>query len=135
MLDHIGDIRVHRVDSGRLKALIENATGGTDERLALKVFVVAGLLADQEDAGGTPALSKYGLRGILKESAALTGPSRFAERGHGNPRRQELKGADRKRFPSLRHEFYSSEPNSLCSFLFTPKASIPPVMEPPPLMS
>jgi hypothetical protein len=50
MLDGIGDVEMLAVDAGSLERLIEQPSGGTDERQSLLVFLVAGLLADEHHA-------------------------------------------------------------------------------------
>ena len=47
VLDRVGDVDVVAGDAGPLEAPVEHRAGGADERVALDVLAVAGLLADE----------------------------------------------------------------------------------------
>jgi hypothetical protein len=81
VLDNIRDIRVGSVNTRGFQRLIEYAPGGADKWLALEVFVVAGLLADEDHSRGLPALAEDRLRGVLEKGAALAVLSRIAQGG------------------------------------------------------
>src|SRR5438445_6384534 len=91
-------------DAGCFEPLVKHATGRTDERLSLKIFVVPRLLANQNDARLAPALSKDSLRGILIEGAAPTVLGCLAQRGQRDPRRQEFESADGHLLAFFSHE-------------------------------
>ena len=67
MLHRIGDIDLAAVDAGFLQRAIEHLPGGTDERLAGEVFLVAGLLADQHDRGVLRAFAEHGLGRVFPQ--------------------------------------------------------------------
>src|SRR5205823_778750 len=49
MFDGVGDVNFRAIDADSIKRLIEHAAGGADERFARAVFLIAGLLADEDD--------------------------------------------------------------------------------------
>ena len=57
------------VDAGFFQRAVEHLPGGTDERLAGEVFLVARLLADQHDPRGRRAFAEHGLGRVLVERA------------------------------------------------------------------
>src|SRR5262249_52023193 len=70
-------------DSRGFQRLVENAAGGTDERLAGKVFLVPRLLADQHEVRTLAPLSRHRLGGMLVERAApafVLGLGKLAQR-------------------------------------------------------
>ena len=75
MFHGVGDVDLLAVDAGFLQCPVEHQPGGSDERFAGKVFLVAGLLADQHDLGMLRAFAEHGLRRILPEmtGAAVAG--------------------------------------------------------------
>ena len=62
MLDGIGDVRDFPVDAGFLERLVEELSGGSDERASLQIFAVAGLLADEHEPRRAPTFAEDGLR-------------------------------------------------------------------------
>ena len=62
VLDRVGDVDLVAVDAGGGERLVEQAPRGADERMALFVLLVAGLLADEHDARVTRPLAEDGLR-------------------------------------------------------------------------
>jgi hypothetical protein len=66
----IGDENLRAGNSRVGQRPVENATGGADERLARKIFFVAGLLADQHHVGRSAPLARHCLGCVLVERAA-----------------------------------------------------------------
>lgn len=79
VLDGIRDVDFVAVDAGFDEAVVEQQAGGTDKGLAFAVFAVAGLFADEDEAGRCIAGSKDGLRGIFKERTTLAGAGGLTE--------------------------------------------------------
>jgi hypothetical protein len=73
MLDGIRDVDGVAIDAGLDEAAVEEQTGGADEGLAFDIFAVAGLFADEDEAGVRSACAEDGLRCVLVEgtSAAI----------------------------------------------------------------
>ena len=87
MLDRIGDVDLLAIDACLLQRAVEHQAGRTHERFAGKVFLVAGLLADQHHLRILRAFAEHGLRRRLPEmtGAALAGffaQGLEAEAGH-----------------------------------------------------
>jgi len=80
VLDDVGDVRQLPVDARLLERLVEQPAGGPDERFARQVFLVAGLLADEDDLGLWRALAEDRLRRVFVEVAPGAGRGRFSER-------------------------------------------------------
>src|SRR3984957_17275062 len=83
MLHRVGDEGFLSRNAGIRKRLVENASGGTDERLAGQIFLVAGLFADQHEGGVLRPLAGHRLGRIAIERAAPAigfGLRQFAER-------------------------------------------------------
>ena len=70
VLDRVREVHAPAVDARRLHAVVEHAPGGSDERMPLRVLVIAGLLADQDELGIGGALAEHDLRALLPEIAA-----------------------------------------------------------------
>ena len=51
VLDRVRDVRERPVDPRRFEPLVEDAAGGADERPPFEIFLVARLLADEDDLG------------------------------------------------------------------------------------
>ena len=64
VLDRVGEVDLVAVEAGGGERLVEQAARGADERVALFVLLVAGLLADEHDARVTRALAEDGLRRV-----------------------------------------------------------------------
>jgi hypothetical protein len=47
VLDSVGDVHLGAIDAGRLERLVQHPAGRSDEGLALAIFAVAGLFADE----------------------------------------------------------------------------------------
>src|SRR5262249_20251040 len=91
VLDGIGDEGIRPLDPRFRQRPVENPPGGADERLAGKVFLVAGLLADQHHMGVPVSFPGHGLGRMLIERAAradILGPGKLWQRPDG--RRIEL---------------------------------------------
>ena len=71
--DHVGDEHLAPVEPDAGEELVEELPGGTDERPPLNVLVVAGRLAEEEDAGFAAALPRHGLPGAAVERARRAG--------------------------------------------------------------
>src|SRR5688500_17015420 len=80
MLDRIGDVDAAAVDAEFLQRAVEQLAGGTDEGMAAEVFLVAGLLADDEDARVVGAFAEHGLGRRLPQRAALAAGCGVAQR-------------------------------------------------------
>jgi hypothetical protein len=65
MLDHVREVDLRARNACRLEGFVQDAAGRPDERPALDVLAVTGLLADQHQARALAALSKHGLSRIL----------------------------------------------------------------------
>jgi hypothetical protein len=87
MLDHVGDEHLGTLDPSPLETLVQHAPGRPDEGVALDVLAVAGLLADQHQAGVTGALAEDRLRGPLPQLAGAAPLDRLAQRRQTETRR------------------------------------------------
>jgi hypothetical protein len=65
VLDRVGDVDFGSDYAGLFKRAVKQFAGATYERLALDVFVIAGLLTDHDDARVFWSLTEHGLRGVL----------------------------------------------------------------------
>ena len=70
MLDRVGDVGALPVDAGLGQRAVEELAGGADERAAGQILLVAGLLADEQDAGVERAFAEHRLGGAFVEVAA-----------------------------------------------------------------
>jgi len=70
VLDRVRDIRRLAVDGCIGQSTVEELAGRSDERLAGAIFLVAGLLADQQDAGPLATHPEHGLRCVFPERAS-----------------------------------------------------------------
>src|SRR5258708_2518195 len=75
------DLAAVQADAG--EQLVEEMAGGADERAALDVLVVAGGLAEEEDAGLGAALARDGLFRAPVERAGRAGADLVGESGEG----------------------------------------------------
>jgi hypothetical protein len=88
MLDGVGDVGLAAVDAGFFQGSVEELSGRPDEGAALLVFLVAGLLAEEEDfrMGGT--FAEDGLGGVFPKVAGFAVFGALAEfvdgAGEGN---------------------------------------------------
>lgn len=62
MLDGVGDVNFFAVDAGFYQRVVEQLACGTDERFSGLVFLVAGLLADENKLAVLRAFAENGLR-------------------------------------------------------------------------
>ena len=67
MLHRVGDVNLAAIDAGFLQRAVEHLPGGSDERFAGEVFLVAGLLTDKHDAGPLRAFAEHGLGRIFPQ--------------------------------------------------------------------
>jgi hypothetical protein len=72
VLHRIGHVRLLAVDPSDAKAFVEQAPRRTHERMAGEVFLVARLLAHDEDARARIAFTENGLGGPRVEGAVAT---------------------------------------------------------------
>jgi len=79
VLDGVGDVDFVAVDAGFGEAAVEQQAGGTDKGLAFAIFAVAGLFADEDEAGRCIAGAKDGLGGVFKERTTLAGAGGLTE--------------------------------------------------------
>src|SRR5258706_1873178 len=79
VLHRIGDVELRPVEARLMQRLVEDAPGGADERMALAVLDVPGLLADQHDACARTALAENGLRSVLPQGAGAAIARFFAQ--------------------------------------------------------
>ena len=69
VLDGVGDVDAPAVDPSLVQRPLQKASGGPDEGLALKILLVARLLAHKHHPGVLPAFAEYGLRGVFPKVA------------------------------------------------------------------
>ena len=69
VLHRVRDVRLRAIDSGLVHGLVQDAAGGPHERVALPVLDVAGLLADEHNAGARVALPEDRLGRVLPQRA------------------------------------------------------------------
>ena len=61
MFHAVGDVGFGASDAGFFECFVEHAAGGADEWFAFEIFFVAGLFADENDAGMFGAFAEDGL--------------------------------------------------------------------------
>src|SRR5919201_1906907 len=61
VFDRVGHVDQGPVDAGLLEGAIQKAPGWADERFALDVLAIAGLLSNEHDRRAIAPLTKYGL--------------------------------------------------------------------------
>src|SRR5947208_16307634 len=79
MLDDVSDISFLAINACFFKCFVEQFAGRTNKRLAFEVFIVAGLLADEENFSLASAGAKDGLRAALIKVAGLAIGRGFAK--------------------------------------------------------
>src|SRR6185369_3249893 len=72
MLDRIGDVRGRGIDPRFAQESPQQLAGGADEGTADEVFLVARLLAHQQNGGVSAAFARDALRRPLPQGAAAT---------------------------------------------------------------
>lgn len=72
MLDRIRDVHVFAVDPRRVEGVVEQSSGGSDERLASLVLRVPRLLTHDHDVRGARSFAEDGLGAELIEMAPAT---------------------------------------------------------------
>lgn len=75
----VGNVSIGEGDSGRFKSPGEDLARGADKGMALPIFLIAGLLADDDDAGAARTLAENGLRRVAVKVARLTEARGFTE--------------------------------------------------------
>src|SRR2546427_3768713 len=79
VLDGVRDVGAAAVDTCLLERLVEDTSGGADERFSFPVLPIAGLLSDEHDLGVLGAIAEDGLgAGLVEVTGAATG-GRLAE--------------------------------------------------------
>src|ERR1700704_1939214 len=80
VLDGVGDIDAAAIDPRLLERLVEDTSGGADERFAFLVLAIARLLSDEHDLGVLGAFAEDGLGAGLVEVAGPAAGGRLAQR-------------------------------------------------------
>jgi hypothetical protein len=83
VLHHVGEIDLGTRDPSRLERVVENPPRRSDERMALDVLAVPGLLADEHEPRILLALATDGLRGLLPQIAGLASGRGLTQRIDG----------------------------------------------------
>ena len=99
VLHHVGDVHVLAVEPDLDQRAIEHLARRPDERRALAIFLIAGLLADQHDARADRAPAEDGLRRVTVEIAAPAtgaGVNELLQRGAGRDERAGALVLDRR---------------------------------------
>ena len=65
MLNGIRNVHLIARNAGFHQGFVEQSAGGSDEWMALQIFLIAGLLSDEDDLGVSGAFAKHGLCGAL----------------------------------------------------------------------
>jgi len=79
MLDGIGDVDLAPIDAQLREGPLEELPGRADERAAAQIFLVAGLLADEHEAGPRGAFAGHRLRRLFAERAVAAAFERSAQ--------------------------------------------------------
>src|SRR6185437_3410565 len=80
MLDSVGNVHLLTRDIDLCERTGQKLSGGTDERMAGAIFLIAGLLANKDDRCIRRSFTENGLRGVLPERAGAAGYGRFTQR-------------------------------------------------------
>ncbi len=83
VLDGVGDIGAGALDAGLGQGAVEKAPGGSHERSALEVLLVARLLAHQHHRGLGRTFAGHALGGVSPEIAAPAALDRLGDGGEG----------------------------------------------------
>src|SRR3954447_5503055 len=70
VLDRIRHVRGLAVDGSVGQCAVQHLAGWSDKWLATAILLIAGLLADEQDASALAASPEHGLRGVLPEGAS-----------------------------------------------------------------
>ena len=75
VLDGVGDVSRLAIDAGVAEGAVEQLAGGTDERAAGKILLIAGLLADEHQRRIERPLAEHGLcrRAVERTARARLG--------------------------------------------------------------
>jgi hypothetical protein len=92
MLHRVRDVHVRGVDPGFGQARRQDPAGRTHERVTLAVLLIAGLLADQTERGGSRPLPEHRLGGVVKERTPGAAGRRLLELGERIGVRYERSG-------------------------------------------
>ena len=79
MLDRVGDVNPPAVDPRLVQRTLEEAPGGPDKRLSLKVLLVTRLLADEHHPAVFAAFAEDRLRRLDPEIAGLARGGRLSK--------------------------------------------------------
>jgi hypothetical protein len=93
VLHDVRDVRESALDACVLERTVEQAACRPNERPALDVLLIPGLLADKHDLGGRFALAEHGLRRVAPEVARATVRGRLAQGLDRRPLRNERRRA------------------------------------------
>jgi hypothetical protein len=98
VFDGVGDVERFAVDAGGAECAIEELAGGADEGFSGAIFLVAGLFADDEDAGAGRTLAEDRAGGAAPEWTCAARRGRGAEEreigGERDGRGGKIGGAD-----------------------------------------
>ena len=89
VLDHVGDVRLAACDPGGIEPTVELLAGRADERLALAVLLVAGLLAHEHQPRALQPFAEDGLGGAPPQVAAAAASGSIPQCLQAPPLRQE----------------------------------------------
>ncbi|KRD19596.1 hypothetical protein ASE48_21335 [Mycobacterium sp. Root265] len=90
MFDGVGHVDLFAVDARFDQCLIQQAAGGSDERLARAVLLIAWLLAHQDESRGRGAGTEHRLIGVAVQLASAASPCRVGQRAEVAGRRYEV---------------------------------------------
>jgi hypothetical protein len=79
MFHRVGDVGLLAVDAGFLQRTVEHQPRRSHERFAGKIFLVAGLLADQHHLGVLRTFAEHGLRRVFPERTGAAAAGFFAQ--------------------------------------------------------
>src|SRR5947207_11656539 len=91
MLYGVGHVNFLARNSHLHHHLIEQRSCRPDEWLAGKIFLIAWLLADKNDARVGRTFAENGLRGVAIQIASVTAARRLAKLGQRDSRRQKIR--------------------------------------------
>src|SRR5205807_3529454 len=120
VLDDVRHVDLRAVDAGFPEGPVEQAAGGSDERMPFQIFGVAGLFTDEHHRRALFSLDVDGLRPAFPEVTRLTGGGRCLKFSQRRPGRHE---GLRRLLPTLHDEGESAtvEPTHVnCLLTLTP---------------
>lgn len=97
VLHGICDVRIPAIDPGRLKAAVEQVSGGPNEGLPGQIFLIAGLFSDHQEGRALSAFAEDGLSSLKVEIAAAAIHSGFVQGSQTEFRRKKIRCGSRWR--------------------------------------